>query len=294
MSLGLRYAADKRALFITLLTLAVVLTPFIFELPAALKLFWLLLAFLLSFSVCIINHNHIHLPVFVSPNLNFIFQLLVSLAKGHSSSTGIVPHNLNHHIYNGHKEDWIKTEHAGCGIGAMRLLRYIIRSSVGMAKGRRVSDAPKLSPQKQYVMRIERACVGFFAVFLFLFDPYTAVLYAYLPWIMAMLALVGVNLLQHDGCDFDSHYDHSRNFTSPVSNWLLFNNGYHTIHHMRPGLHWSLLPQEHKQQVEPYINPDLIKHSLLFFLLRHYTFFESAPAQVKPAPENEILAGAVP
>lgn len=44
----------------------------------------------------------------------------------------------------------------------------------------------------------------------------------------------------------DSKYNHSRNFTGPILNFFCFNNGYHTQHHISPGLHWSLLPMRHK------------------------------------------------
>ena len=37
-------------------------------------------------------------------------------------------------------------------------------------------------------------------------------------------------MLQHKGCDPDSKYNHSRNFTVPILNFFCFNNGYKTQH----------------------------------------------------------------
>ena len=37
------------------------------------------------------------------------------------------------------------------------------------------------------------------------------------------------------------NYNGARNFVGPVINYLTFNNGYHTIHHMYPTMHWSRL-----------------------------------------------------
>ena len=35
-------------------------------------------------------------------------------------------------------------------------------------------------------------------------------------------------------------------------NWFTFNNGYHGIHHMKPGLHWSLAPEVHAKELAPF------------------------------------------
>lgn len=45
-----------------------------------------------------------------------------------------------------------------------------------------------------------------------------------------------MSIPQHDGCDENSKYNFSRNFVGKWFNFLLFNNGYHTIHHMSPGM----------------------------------------------------------
>ena len=65
----------------------------------------------------------------------------------------------------------------------------------------------------------------------------------FIPHQYAAWGIITMNLLQHDGCDEKSEYNHSRNFVGKLVNWFTYNNGYHTIHHMEPGLHWSLLPR---------------------------------------------------
>ena len=61
------------------------------------------------------------------------------------------------------------------------------------------------------------------------------------PTMIGKYLIVTLNMLQHKGCDPESKYNHSRNFTGPILNFFCFNNGYHTQHHI--SLHWSLLPK---------------------------------------------------
>jgi len=55
-----------------------------------------------------------------------------------------------------------------------------------------------------------------------------------------------------------------------VLNALLFNNGYHTVHHFKPGVHWSQLPALHKQYAH-HIDPSLLVPSWLRYF--GYTYF---------------------
>ena len=68
------------------------------------------------------------------------------------------------------------------------------------------------------------------------------------------LFFVGSNLLnryalwwgtywQHVKAPGQSVYEASNTTTHRGLNTLIFNNGYHTAHHEKPGLHWSLLPE---------------------------------------------------
>jgi fatty acid desaturase len=79
---------------------------------------------------------------------------------------------------------------------------------------------------------------------------------------------VAINLLQHQGCDHSSPHNHSRNLTGAMVNWLFLNNGYHTAHHQRPALHWSLLPEYHQREIAPHIRADLSQRSFFVFLWR--------------------------
>jgi beta-carotene hydroxylase len=78
-----------------------------------------------------------------------------------------------------------------------------------------------------------------------------------------------INYLQHVHCDPWSAHDHSRNFVSPLCNWLVFNSGFHAAHHEHPGAHWSDLPALHAK-IAPEIHPALCPSSILGFCMRAY------------------------
>jgi len=90
-----------------------------------------------------------------------------------------------------------------------------------------------------------------------------------------------MNMLQHDGCDVNVDLDSSvevknwngaRNFVGPVINYLTFNNGYHTIHHMYPTMHWSRLPEEHKRQVKPHVHAALDQQCMARYIYKAFVF----------------------
>jgi fatty acid desaturase len=77
------------------------------------------------------------------------------------------------------------------------------------------------------------------------------------PALLAPYLMMLTNYFQHVGCDANSPHDHSRNFVSSFWNWCVFDNGYHTAHHDRPGLHWSRLRDAHARRshlISPHLN----------------------------------------
>ena len=52
-------------------------------------------------------------------------------------------------------------------------------------------------------------------------------------------------------------------------NAFLFNNGYHTIHHMRASIHWSEAPAGH-EKIAHLIDPALNEKSFWWYIIRTY------------------------
>jgi beta-carotene hydroxylase len=86
---------------------------------------------------------------------------------------------------------------------------------------------------------------------------------------VALFSIQVVNYLQHIETDAYSEWNHSRNFVSWMLKALLFNNGYHTVHHLKPGVHWSELPRLHAQHAAQ-IHPALLQRSWLGYVGHTY------------------------
>ena len=82
-------------------------------------------------------------------------------------------------------------------------------------------------------------------------------------------SMIFVNYIQHVHADPWSEHNHSRNFLSPLGNWLVFNNGYHTAHHESAGLHWTRLPALHAK-FGHLIDPELNQPSIFGYCIRAY------------------------
>jgi beta-carotene hydroxylase len=230
----------------------------------------LVLSILCSIAM-VINHNHIHTPFFKSQNLNRAFSLLISVAEGLSSKFLTVAHNYNHHVYSNTEKDWCYEKNAGTGPGLVRVFRYIGVTWSRMFQARTSPDAPKTPRRFKEQEILEHLFILLFTVCSLIINPIAFVAVILPGWLVSAGFITLTNLIQHEGCDPESTYNHSRNLVGKFSNWLLFNAGYHTAHHLKPSLHWSKLPEVHRETL-PQISPQLNKPSLIGFLLRQYVF----------------------
>jgi fatty acid desaturase len=226
-----------------------------------------------SFFGAVATHNTIHCPIFHQRWLNRAFQVVLTLTYGHPVSAYVPGHNLSHHKHTQSRRDVMRTS-------KVRFRWHLLNGILFMPTvGRDIAAADmryfkamyrRNRPWFRQLMLEAVFFIGSMAALLAL-DWKKFILYVLIPHQYAAWGIITMNLLQHDGCDGESEYNNSRNFVGKIVNWFAYNNGYHTIHHIEAGLHWSLLPEAHRERVAPHIHPNLDQPSLLAYLFR--TFF---------------------
>lgn len=292
----LRYAADIRTLAFVAVYFGLVGVQWVVA-PAQL---WLAVPLFLatcvfSFFGAVITHNTIHCPVFVSRTANRVFQVILSLTYGSAVSAFVPGHNLSHHKHTQSMRDVMRTTKVRHQYNPLNLLEFAPRVALAIMKNDVAYAKAMKGQHKKWFMqyRIETASVFFVTGVLFLLDWKKALVYWLIPHLYAAWGIISINYLQHDGCDADSRYNHSRNFVGKFVNWWTFNNGFHAIHHDRPGLHWSLTPKAHEEVYVGNIDPRLDEKSMFLYLFRAFVItgrrkrYDGRPVVLPPVGVDE-------
>jgi fatty acid desaturase len=295
----LRYRADVKTLIFVAIYFALVAVQWVYA-PAALGLAIPLFVVTCWFSFfgAVATHNTVHAPIFRSRPLNRLFQVALTLTYGHPVSAYVPGHNLSHHKHTQSRRDVMRTTKVRYRWNLLNGLFFM--SSVGkdiFFADMRYFKA-MFGRNKPWFRQMIFETVVFLGSMgaLILLDWKKFLLYVLLPHQYAAWGIITMNLLQHDGCDENSEYNHSRNFVGKFVNWWTYNNGYHSIHHVEPGLHWSLLPAEHAKRIAPFIHPNLDQPNLVAYLFRTFGWpgqrvtYEGKPLVLPPeGPDEEWI-----
>lgn len=270
--LALRHPRDARPVMIVVAAVALLLVPHSIHIEGLPAAAWIGLAVVLCCCSHVVVHNHMHRQMFHHRAANFGFNLVATIARGHCASDVFLPHNMNHHREQGGPGDWITPAIAGAGHPLARLLRFTYRASWNMVRGRHKLGAAGRrmlpDPFRSSIVWEKKLLPTLIMASIF-HDWHVFLCFQVIPWGLSLIWLVALNLFQHDGCDPDSQYAHSRNFVGAFANWLFFNNGYHTVHHLSPGMHWTAAPAAHallKERIPAQYN----ELSILRFFWREY------------------------
>jgi beta-carotene hydroxylase len=263
----LRYAADWRSLTLLAALIAILVAQW-----TGWARHWALqiVAAVLAFVACVIKHNHIHCRTFYSSSWNRVFEHVLGFCTGQPTTAIISIHNDRHHREPQSERDCVRSSLVNFRSNVANLLLFPI-AAVRAVHRNKASDLTEWKRQRPYLYRrlvYERVVLISAVAALVMIDWRATVFYLGVPWIFGQWCIVAINLIQHQNCDHASSHNHSRNFTGPILNWIFLNNGFHTAHHLRPALHWSLLPEFHELEVAPLVRTELNERSFLPFLLR--------------------------
>lgn len=249
--------------------------------PACRNVIFLAAACFLSFLNTVVVHNHLHQGIFHSDRLNKLFRCLLSFGALYPASANIPSHNLVHHHFDDDGQpDWAAPRHVSFRWNLLNLIHFPNvagpNTFAGVSRWAALAGAGKRAFVRQYRLELAFAfgLTGLFAIH----DFWTTLFFLVIPQLYGARCILRINLIQHDGCDTESEWNHSRNFVGRAFNWVMCNNGYHTIHHNRAGLHWSVLPEAHAREVVPRMDPALDERSMLAYLLRTYVLHARRPA----------------
>jgi beta-carotene hydroxylase len=206
-----------------------------------------------------ISHNHHHTMTFRPRWMNRVYEVILFLETGVPPYAWTLHHNIGHHQ---HYLDptldpsaWQQPDGR-----TMNRVRYDLY------------NAARVYPEIIRIGRTRPRLLRQFTIWttlslmvlaaLIWLAPKQALIIYVLPMPIMLIGLLDNTYQQHQGLDMSSDHTASRNTTSRLYNLISWNLGYHTAHHMHPGVHWSKLPELHRK-IEQRIPEHLICDSVL-------------------------------
>ena len=268
----LRHRADRRALCFALAHLMIVTATIAwFASVSSWSCVFVSMPLLAAsaFVQLISTHNAMHSPIFRSKRLSRAWQCALSICIGYPVSVYVPVHNLSHHIGLQTPRDILRTTEVRHRSNLLNLVHHMVMGTVHLHLLHLAYLATMRRSRPRWFAQVcweTLAVTVYFTAISVVVGPLAMLVLVFAPAVIGQLLMVGFGYVQHDGCDADSEYNHSRNFISPVFNWFICDNGYHTAHHNRPGLHWSLGKAAHERDVVPHMHPALVERSLVRYL----------------------------
>jgi len=189
-------------------------------------------------------HNHHHQPVFTAAWANRLYEVVLFLETGLPPFLLTLHHNLGHHrTYLTPSADtlrWRRPDGQPMRFGEYLWVNFADVYRHTATLGRR---HPAVRRKFRIMLAPSLLALGVLAAA----RPGRAVLVYLLPMVLTVLNVIRVGWEHHAGLDAHDHLTASRNRAGHLYNRLTFNSGYHTAHHLRPGLHWSQLPRFHQE-----------------------------------------------
>lgn len=252
----LRHRADRWTVAYTAMVLAVQLALFFLVGDRRLQVLLVVLFQPVQAVAIACNHYQHHRPVFRRRLPNRLYELVLFLQTGMPPYLITLHHNLGHHRH------YLEPEHDTLrwqrGDGSMRSLAECLwHNTVGhltwtVRIGHRF---PRIYRRLKWMTLAGGLPLAALAAL----DPAATLIVFLLPMTAALANVARLGYQQHAGLDLGDHLTASRNVESRLYNLLTFNSGYHTAHHLRPGVHWSDLPALHRE-IRAGIPPELRHH----------------------------------
>lgn len=208
----------------------------------AILILWLLLVLVPKICICSWNHHHQHLPTFKNNFLNRLLEIVYALHTGITTNAWVLHHVLGHHVnyldQNLDESGWKRRDGQVMGeieyTFTIAITGYLRAFKVGLKH-----------PKYQKGFLGMGTVVLAILILLFYLNPINALFVFLIPMIFGYIMTCWHTYSHHAGLDSDDHFLASHNIMNSSYNLFTGNLGYHTAHHIKPGLHWSKLPEYH-------------------------------------------------
>jgi len=263
----LKNRADIKSLIYIIITTSLFVIQWVFIGVNSFIYTWYLF---MSVAVSVMTHNHNHLPMWQSKTLNTITDWWLTVFYGFPIFAWIPTHNKNHHRFNNRAGDDSITYRVSEKNNFLTLISYPTISGYYQQNAifRYLKDLKANNKEKYWLCISQYVILFMWIAGALLLDWQKALLFVIIPQQVSLFSVLIFNYVQHVHSNEESEWNHSRNFTGFL-NFMLFNNGYHTIHHHKAGLHWSKVPEAHAE-IEHNINPILLERSFWWYIVRVY------------------------
>lgn len=238
-----RHNADRIPVFLFLSMSALDLSLYLMVDSQLLLIPYILLMLPAKGAVSAFNHHHQHCPTFQYPILNHVLEFLYFLHTGAGSNMWKLQHNLGHHL---HYKEPLKDEarwmtKSGRTMGR---LEYTAKNTIQVY--RHIIRIGKRYPRMLRLGLYHQLLGALLLAIMIYYKPFNAILLFVLPMMLIFVLTVNATYDHHAGLAPKSPFYASRNNLNRWHNLIHGNLGYHTAHHLRPGLHWSKLPAFHE------------------------------------------------
>lgn len=215
-----------------------------------------LLGWISGVNVGVNFHNHAHRPIFRAEFLNRWFGRFWAVNGGWPAFYWYHAHVVVHHANLLHEDDdWTVPKRRPDGrfesIYSYVFLhwpwRYVPHLWKDFTTARGGSGVPRKALKEGLIF------VALWSIPFFIDWKMGLALWLWPAWVANSITMAAGMYVQHAGSvpkSAEHPYSHSNCFTSKFFNLMMFNIGYHIMHHDYERVHWSVLPEFHRRMKE--------------------------------------------
>lgn len=226
--------------------------------PARLALYYVVNFVVFLDRFVLMMHTNVHRPWFKREHrlLNAYVPNVLGLFFGQTVFTYFAHHVAMHHAQDNGVDDLSSTrayQRDRASHLAAYLLRFLLTGVPALALYFFRHGRPDIGRR---VVAGELATWSLFALLATINASATVAVFI-VPLVFTRMMMMMGNWAQHAFLDPEAPqtpWGSSTNIIASRHNRRCFNNGYHIIHHARPALHWSVLPQEFVDNLERYVD----------------------------------------